>query len=75
VLPLIRYKEIPEKLKQAGYSTYRIRETKILSEGTVQSIRENKPVSLKTIDAICQILNCKIEDIVEIVPDKKEDIP
>lgn len=72
---MIRYKEIPEKLKQAGYSTYRIRETKILSEGTVQSIRENKPVSLKTIDAICQILNCKIEDIVEIVPDKKEDIP
>ena len=72
---MIHYKEIPEKLKQAGYSTYRIRETKILSEGTVQSIRENKPVSLKTIDAICQILDCKIEDIVEIVPDNKKDIP
>lgn len=66
-----RYKEIPQKLKNAGYSSYRIREQGILSEGTMQAIRENKPVNLRTLDIICQLLHCPIEEIVEILPDDK----
>ena len=68
---VFKYKNIPEKLKESGYSTYRIREEKILSEGTMQSIREGKPVNIKTIDTICQILHCPIEEVVEILQDDK----
>ena len=68
---MIEYQNVAEKLKQKGYTTYSIRETGILSEGTMQSIRDGKPVSLKTIDKICQILHCPIEEIVKIVPDEE----
>ena len=64
------YKDIIGKLKKAGHSTYQIRESGLLSEGTMQSFRTGKPVNIKTIDTVCQILHCKIEDIVEIIQDK-----
>lgn len=67
---MIVYKNIIEKLKDAGYSTYTIRESKVLSEGTMQSIRTGRPLNLKTIDTICQLLQCRIEDIVEITLDE-----
>lgn len=63
---MIVYKNIIEKLRDAGYSTYTIRESKVIGEGTIQSIRKGKPISLTTIDTICQLLQCRIEDIVEI---------
>ena len=70
---MVVYKDILGKLRDAGYSSHRIRELQIIGEGTVQSIREGKPVTLKTMDILCQLLHCKIEDLVEIVPD--EEIP
>jgi DNA-binding Xre family transcriptional regulator len=39
----------------------------------MQAIRNNKPVNLSTIDTICQLTGKRIEEIVEILPDKKED--
>lgn len=66
---MIIYKNIIEKLKDAGYSSYKVRETGVLSEGTMQAFRTNRPVNLKTIDAVCQLLRCRIEDIVEVVID------
>lgn len=67
------YKNVVEKLRDAGYSTYKIKETNVLAQGTIQSLRDGKSLSIKTLDRICQLLHCKLEDIVEIVPD--EEIP
>jgi len=35
---------ILERLKQAGYSTYRLRIEKIIAEGTLQAIRTGKTI-------------------------------
>jgi DNA-binding Xre family transcriptional regulator len=67
---MIVYREIFERLKKAGYSTYRSKTDPKIGQATLQRIREGKPVSLKTIDIICQIAKCRIEDIVEIRQDK-----
>lgn len=62
----IRYKlDILEALKQAGYSTYRLRKEKILGERVIQQLRNGELVSWKTIETICNILNCQPGDIVE----------
>lgn len=66
---MIVYKDIIPKLKAAGYSTYAIKKTGIISEVTLQAIRKNKPVNLSSIDTICQLTGCRIEDIVEIKKD------
>lgn len=66
----IRYKlDILEALKQAGYSTYRLRKEKILGERVIQQLRNRELVSWKTIETICNILNCQPGDLVEYEKD------
>ena len=63
---MIIYKmNLIEALKEKGYTTYRIRKEKLLSEASLTAIRSNKPISWDSIDKICTMLDCKIEDILE----------
>ena len=66
----IRYKmDVLAELKQAGYSSTRIREEKIMGMSYLQQIRKGEIVSWKTIDTLCRLLNCQVGDLVEYVPD------
>lgn len=67
---MIIYKDVFKKLKDAGYSTARIRKENIISEGTLQNMREGKLVNLKSIDTICRLTGKKVEDIIEYVEDE-----
>lgn len=62
---MIIYKDILQKLKDAGYNTNRIRKEGLLSEGTLQRLREGRPITTETIDVICNLTGCKIEEIIE----------
>ncbi len=66
---MLRYKvNILEALKKAGYSSYRMRQEKVLSESTLQRIREGSPtITLESISVICDILRCQPGDLVEWV--------
>lgn len=69
VLP-IKYKmDLISALKEAGYSTYKIRKEKLLGEATLQKLRENKPISWENIATICELLDCQPGDIMEYVSD------
>ena len=68
-----RYKlDVVQALKDAGYSTYKIRKEKILAESTLQSFRENKMVSWETLEQICRILNVQPGDVLEYVDDESK---
>ena len=60
-------------LKDKGYTTYKIREKKILSESTVQKLRKGTPVSWENIEALCRLQTCKTGDMLEYVPDEKKE--
>lgn len=68
---MIKYKvNILEKLKDAGYSSYRLRQEKILAEGTLQKMRSgNSSINLSSLSPVCQILRCQPGDLVEWVED------
>lgn len=62
----IQYKiDVLNALKQAGYSTYRIRKEKLLGEATLQKFRQKEPVSWENIAVVCRLLNCQPGDIME----------
>ena len=62
----IQYKiDVLAELKKAGYTTTRIREEKIIGQSYLQQIRHGELVSWKTIDTICELLNCQVGDLVE----------
>lgn len=66
--------DIMKELKEKGYTANRMRKEKILSESTMQNIRNKSNITLESINTICIILRCQPSDIIEIVPTDEEKI-
>ncbi len=69
---MIRFKiDVIEALKNKGYTTTKIRNEKIIPEGTLTRIRKNDgaPVSTATLNVICNILKKQPGQIIEWIPD------
>ena len=65
----MRYKiDVLEALKDAGYSSTRLRKEKLMGESYMTQLRRGEMVSWKTIETICRLLNCQPGDLVEYVP-------
>ncbi len=60
-----------QELKVKGYNTNRLRKEKLLAEATIQSLRENKPISWANIERLCGLLGCQPSDIIEYIPEEK----
>lgn len=70
-----RYKtDILKELSNRGYTSTKIRKDKILSQATLQNIRQGKGITTDTINTLCIILRCQPSDIIEIVPTDDEKI-
>lgn len=64
----IRYKiDILEALKDAGYSSYRLRKECLLGEHYMSQLRRGELVSWKTLETICNLLGCQPGDLIEHV--------
>lgn len=72
---MIRYKvDVLAKLKEVGYSTYRLRKENILSQSTMQMLRMGgSKISVETVDIICTLLACQPGDLMEWVPNEEEE--
>ena len=56
-----------ELLKNNGYSTYKLRKEKILGEAIIQKIRQDDSIEWETLDKICGLAQCSLDDIVEYI--------
>ena len=71
---MIKYKiDVLQALKNAGFTTYRLRKDKILGEATIQKLRNFELVSWENVNTICKQLNCQPGDIMEYVPDNNKE--
>lgn len=61
--------DVLQLLKNRGYSTYRLRQEKILSENVISAIRHKERVSMDRLDQLCKLLNCQPADLIEYVPE------
>lgn len=59
--------DVLESLKEAGYTTTRLRREKLLGENAIQYIREGKPVGAKALDNICRLLDMQPGNIIKYV--------
>lgn len=58
-----------EALKEAGYTTTKLRKDKLLGENSIQYIRENKMIGTKALDAVCKLLDMQPGNIIKYVED------
>lgn len=71
---MIKFKmDVMEALKSKGYNTTRIRNEKLIPEGTLTKIRNNNgmAISTATLNTICKILNKQPGQILEFVKDQE----
>lgn len=72
---MIHYKiNVMERMAERGYSANRLRREKILSESTMQKLRDEGSITLNTLNTICIILRLQPSDIIEIIPSDEEKI-
>ena len=62
-MPIVYKIDILAALKEKGYNTGRLRREKLLSEGVIQSLRENKYIALNNLAKICELLQCQPGDL------------
>ena len=62
----LRYKiNVLDALKDKGYSSYALRKEKLLSESTIQKLREGEGVAWDNLDTLCRLLDCDISELLE----------
>ena len=66
--------DVLKALSEHGYTSTRMRKEKIMSQATMQSIREGRGITTDTLNTICIILRCQPSDVLEIVPTDEEKI-
>ena len=66
------YNHLWKKLIDANIKRSQLIELAGLRAQTIANMGKNKPVSMDTLDKLCEYFNCPIEEIVEYVPKEKE---
>ena len=70
----LRYKiDVLEALKAKGYTTYTLRKDNLLSQSTIQKLREQKGLAWENIENLCKLLECQPGDLIEYVADDGEE--
>lgn len=59
--------DVLTELKKLGYNTNVIRKNKLLSEGSIQHIRQGEMIGIKTLDSLCRLLKMQPSDIIKYV--------
>ena len=66
---MIRYDPLWRTLKAKNISQYRLIKDYGIDKAQLQRLRDNRVVKTMILDTLCTILDCRIEDVVEFVPD------
>ncbi len=61
---MISYKPFYETLKQKNISTYKLINTFGISRSLLDRLKHDKPISTVTLNDLCEILECKVEEII-----------
>ncbi len=65
---MITYRPFWDTLKNSKESTYSLITRHNISSATIDKLRHDKPLNTTTINDLCRILNCQIQDICIYTP-------
>ena len=69
---MISYEPFYMTLKGKGISTYKLINQFGVSRSLLDRLKHNRPISTVTIDDLCKILSCEVQDILKFIPDLQE---
>lgn len=70
VYSMISYQPLWATMKNRGISQYKLIKDYHFSTGQLDRLRKNESVSTNTLDTLCTILNCSLEEVAVYLPDE-----
>lgn len=67
---MISFDKLWITMKEKNISQYKLIKDYKVSTGQLDRLRKNGNVNTFTLDQLCKILNCKLEDIAEYIEDE-----
>jgi len=69
---MISYQPFWHTLKGSKESTYTLIKNHHISSSTLDKLRKNRPLNTTTINDLCRILNCRVEDVMVYMPSDED---
>ena len=67
---MIKYDRLWDTLKEKGISQYKLIKDYGIDKAQLHRLRKNMVVKTMILNNLCRILDCRIEDIMEFIPDQ-----
>lgn len=68
---MISYEPLYKTLKEKGISTYKLINEYGVSRSLLDRLKHNRPISTVTLNDLCNILHCKVDDILVFTEDEE----
>ena len=66
---MITYEPLYKTMKEKNVTTYKLIKEYGISRSLLDRLRHNKPISTVTLNDLCNILDCRVEDVVLFIKD------
>lgn len=66
---MITYNPLWITMKEKGITQYTLYTQFGINRSLLDRLRKNKNIEVNTVDRLCTILECRVEDIMEHIPD------
>ena len=67
---MINYAPLWKTMEKHGETTYTLINKYGINPRTINNLKHNKSVTMYTLERLCLILHCQVEDIVCVIPDE-----
>ena len=69
---LITYDKLWKTMKEKGITPYDLYSKYNMNRSQLHRLRKNENVTVLTLDRLCNILSCELDDIAEHIPDDND---
>ena len=69
---MISYAPFWRTLERSPETTYTLIKNHRISSSTIDKLRKNKPITTTTLNDLCRILGCKVDEILEYLPSEED---
>ena len=70
----IKYTKLIRMLEEKNITSYTIKKDNVIGQASLKKIREGGHIDTRTIESLCEYLDCQPGDIMEYVKEGKSDV-
>lgn len=67
---MISYEPLYKTMKEKGITTYKLINEHGISRSLLDRLKHNKPITTVTLNDLCRILGCRVEDVLSYTDDE-----